>query len=160
MVKSEKLIGTTEYLTLRAMCRSNRCRHNRDRLYLEHRIICVKHERKHRIVSDRNNGFLFELRIIYDQTYTKNIMNLLQWQAVLLQWTSVTSCTIAMNFVLKLRQGNGTNRIWLRLWNKLLTMFKIRILHGKLRVVSSEKDISLSCRSWNYSLHIFIWYSN
>jgi len=33
---------------------------------------------KHRIVSDRNNGFLFELRIIYDQTYTKNIMNLLQ----------------------------------------------------------------------------------
>jgi hypothetical protein len=46
MVKSEKLIGTKEYLTLWAMCRSNRCRYKRDRLYLEHTIICVKHDRK------------------------------------------------------------------------------------------------------------------
>jgi len=31
------------------------------------------------------------------------------------EFTSVTSGTVAMNFVLKFRQGNGTNRIWLRL---------------------------------------------
>ena len=34
MVNSEELIGTTEYLTLQTMCRLNRCRYNRVRLYL------------------------------------------------------------------------------------------------------------------------------
>jgi hypothetical protein len=33
MVNSEELIGTTEYLTLYARCRVNRCRYNRVQLY-------------------------------------------------------------------------------------------------------------------------------
>ena len=34
VVKSEELIGTTEYLKLYARCRINRCRFNRVQLYL------------------------------------------------------------------------------------------------------------------------------
>jgi hypothetical protein len=34
MVNSEELIGTTEYLTLKARCRINRRRYNRVLLYL------------------------------------------------------------------------------------------------------------------------------
>jgi hypothetical protein len=34
MVNSEELIGTTEYLTMQARCRINRCRYNRVPLYL------------------------------------------------------------------------------------------------------------------------------
>jgi hypothetical protein len=33
-INSEKLIGTTEYLTLQTVCRISRCRYNRVRLYL------------------------------------------------------------------------------------------------------------------------------
>jgi hypothetical protein len=33
MVNSDELNGTTEYLTLQARCRINRCRYNRVRLY-------------------------------------------------------------------------------------------------------------------------------
>jgi hypothetical protein len=33
MVNNEKLIGTTEYLTLKSRFRKNRCRYNRVRLY-------------------------------------------------------------------------------------------------------------------------------
>jgi hypothetical protein len=33
MVNSDELTGTTEYVTLYAMCRLNRCRYNRVRLY-------------------------------------------------------------------------------------------------------------------------------
>ena len=35
MVNGDKLIGTTEYLTLLTKCRVNRCRYNRFRLYLQ-----------------------------------------------------------------------------------------------------------------------------
>jgi hypothetical protein len=35
MVNSEELIGSTEYLTLQARCRINRCRYNRVRLYFD-----------------------------------------------------------------------------------------------------------------------------
>jgi len=34
MTNSEELAGTTEYLTLYAGCRTQRCRYNRARLYL------------------------------------------------------------------------------------------------------------------------------
>ena len=34
MVNSEELIGTTEYLTLQTRRRTNRCRYNRVRLYI------------------------------------------------------------------------------------------------------------------------------
>jgi hypothetical protein len=37
MVKSEELIGTTDYLTLYTRCRINRYRYNRFRLYFEER---------------------------------------------------------------------------------------------------------------------------
>jgi len=36
MVNSDKSIGTTEYLTVYAGCRINRCRYKRVRLYLKH----------------------------------------------------------------------------------------------------------------------------
>jgi hypothetical protein len=40
MVNSDELIGTTEYLTVETMCRINRCRYKRVRLY----IILYDHE--------------------------------------------------------------------------------------------------------------------
>ena len=36
MVKNEKLIGSSEYVTIYAECRINRCRHNRVRQYLSY----------------------------------------------------------------------------------------------------------------------------
>jgi hypothetical protein len=41
MVNSDELIGTTEYLTLQARCRINRCRYNRILLYVALKHIVV-----------------------------------------------------------------------------------------------------------------------
>ena len=49
MVNREELVGTTEYLTLYASCRINRCRYNRVRLYFRmihaKRTPCLKRTR-------------------------------------------------------------------------------------------------------------------
>jgi hypothetical protein len=47
MVDSEELIGTTEYLTLYARCRINRCRYKRVRLYF---IIAYAQKLKQRAI--------------------------------------------------------------------------------------------------------------
>jgi len=43
MANSEELIGTIEYLTLYAMCRINRCRYNRFRLYFAPILFVLKY---------------------------------------------------------------------------------------------------------------------